>query len=297
MQVCDYTRPLGSLAAGVIVIATLALAGESPQAGPQRIIAIAPNSAELICELGACDRIVGVSKFCVYPPELLQRPRVGGFSDPDLERIAALRPDLLVMRGRNDALQRLCETLRIPIYTDQTDTMPGIEKCLQDLGERLGLSEKSAQCIREFRARLDAIRQRNAGKPRPRVLLTVSRQPDRLANILTTGRGTFLDQAIEIAGGINVFGHLDMAYPQVSPEAIVAQQPDVILEFMPELKVTGEREERMLRQWRDLSKMPAVASGRIHIVTDENCLIPSPRYTEVIDRISRLLHPESNGGR
>lgn len=261
---------------------------------PKRIIAIAPNSAEVICALGACERIVGVSKFCVYPPELLDRPKVGGLSDPDLERIAALRPDLLVMRGRNDALERLCEDLHVSIYKDETDTLPGIENCLGELGVRLGLNEKAKAIIKEFHDRLDGIRARNVGKHPPRVLLTVSRQPDRLTNVLTTGKGTFLDQMIEIAGGVNVFGHLDMIYPQVSPEGMLAQQPEVIIELMPDLKLTTALKEQMGEQWKQLGSMPAVTKNRIYVLTDENGLIPSPRYVEVIDKVSRLLHPESN---
>ena len=206
-------------------IGKLSKGTKSDGSSARRIVAIAPNSAEVICALGACDRIVGVSKFCVYPPELLNLPKVGGLSDPDLERIAALRPDLLVMRGKNDALERLCEELRVPIYKDETDTLPGILNCVGELGTRLDLNEQAKTIIEEFHDRLDAIRSRNVGKHPPRVLLTVSRQPDRLANVLTTGKGTFLDQMIEIAGGVNVFGHLDMIYPQVSPEGMLAQHP------------------------------------------------------------------------
>lgn len=277
---------------------TFAEAGE-PSASratkfPQRIIAIAPNSAEAICALGACNRIVGVSKFCVYPSELMDRPKVGGLSDPDLERIAALRPDLLIMRGRNDALERLCEELHVPIYKDETDTLTGIETCVREIGERLGLTNRATVVIKEFRDRLEAIRSRIAGKPKPRVLLTVSRQPDRLANVLTTGKGTFLDQMIEVAGGVNVFGHLDMSYPQVSPEGMLAQQPEVIIELMPDLKLTATLQEQMSEQWRQLGSMPAVTKNRIYVLTDENVLIPSPRYVEVIDKVSHLLHPESN---
>ncbi len=284
----------------LLAVSALSFAGASEPSAtpatklPQRIIAIAPNSAEVICALGACDRIVGVSKFCVYPPELLDRPKVGGFSDPDLERIAALRPDLLVMRGRNDALERLCEELHVPIYKDETDTLPGIENCLGELGTRLGLSDRATAVIRQFREQLDAIRARSAGKPKPRVFLTVSRQPNRLANVLTTGKGTFLDQMIEIAGGVNVFGHLDMTYPQVSPEGMLAQQPEVIIELMPDLKLTSALKEQMSEQWKQLGSMPAVTKNRIYVLTDENGLIPSPRYVEIIDKVSRLLHPESD---
>ena len=272
------------------------LSKETTSAGstPRRIVTIAPNSAEVICALGACDRIVGVSKFCVYPPELLDRPKVGGLSDPDLERIAALRPDLLVMRGRNDAIERLCEDLHVPIYKDETDTLPGILNCVGELGTRLGLNEQANAIIKEFHDHIDTIRSRNAGKTKPRVLLTVSRQPDRLANVLTTGKGTFLDQMIEIAGGVNVFGHLDMIYPQVSPEGMLAQQPEVIIELMPDRKLTAALKEQMVEQWKQLGSMPAVTKNRIYVLTDENGLIPSPRYVEIIDKVSRLLHPESN---
>jgi iron complex transport system substrate-binding protein len=271
------------------------LARADPQRVPQRIVAIGPNSAEIICALGACDRIVGVSKFCVYPPELASRPRVGGLYDPDLERIAALRPDLLVTRGRNDALDALCRQLEVGVYEDTTDSIAGIERTVRELGELLGREAAAAETVEGFRRELAAIRERVSGEPRPRVFLTVSRQPDRLANILTTGKGTFLDEMIEIAGGTNVFGHLDMRYPEVSPEAVLAQRPEVIIELMPDLDLTPELERQMRDHWRELGEVPAVRSGRIFFLSDDHCLIPSPRYHRVISRVSRILHPESVG--
>ena len=112
--------------------------------------------------------------------------------------------------------------------------------------------------------------------------------------MLTTGKGTFLDQMIEIAGGVNVFGHLDMIYPQVSPEGMLAQQPEVIIELMPDLKLTAALKEQIGEQWKHLGSMPAVTKNRIYVLTDENGLIPSPRYVEIIDKVARLLHPESD---
>lgn len=268
-------------------------AGSQTANVPQRIVALAPNSAEVICALGACDRIVGVGKYCVYPSELLERPKVGGLSDPDLERITALRPDLLVLRGKNDALERLADTLKIPVYRDETDTLAGIESCIKDLGARLGLEKQAEAATAEFRDRLRAVRHRVSSKSKPRVLVTVSRQPDRLANILTTGRGTFLDEMIDAAGGVNVFGHLDMPYPQVSPEAILAQQPEVIIELLPEVELTQEVRWGMLGQWKKLGSIPAVGSARIHLLHDDNALIPSPRYAVFIEKVAGLLHPES----
>ena len=124
------------------------------------------------------------------------------------------------------------------------------------------------------------------------MLLTVARQTDRLANILTAGKGTFLDQMLEVAGGVNVFGHLEMSYPQVSPEGIVAHRPDVIIELMPEVEMNAALKEQMLDQWRALGHCPAVVNSRVFFITDQHALIPSPRYIEIIEKVSRLLHPE-----
>lgn len=255
---------------------------------------MAPNSAEVVCALGACDAIVGVSKFCVFPAELKDRPQIGGLYDPDLEKIIALRPDLLITRGRNESLERVCEQMKVPIYHDETDTLAGIERCVRELGQKLGRDEAAEKLVGDFRLRFDAVRARTRGKEKVRVMLTVSRQPDRLANILTTGRGTFLDEMIDIAGGINVFGDIDMIYPEVSAEAIITKQPQVIIELMPEVKLTDELEKQVREQWRKLGAIPAVADNRVYLLTDDNGLIPSPRYVEFIEKVSRLLHSEGD---
>jgi iron complex transport system substrate-binding protein len=280
---------------GALVAASVAAwDGLADHTKPRRIIAMAPNSAEVVCALGACERIVGVSKFCVFPAELKERPLIGGLYDPDLEKIISLRPDLLITRGRNESLERVCEQMKVPIYHDETDTLAGIEKCVRELGKMLDRDDAAEKLVGDFRSRLDAIRARTRNKTKPRVMLTVSRQPDRLANILTTGRGTFLDEMIDIAGGVNVFGDIDMIYPEVSAEAIIAKQPQVIIELIPEVKLTDELESRMREQWRRLGSIPAVTDDRVYFLTDDNGLIPSPRYVEFVEKVSRLLHSEGD---
>lgn len=258
----------------------------------RRIITIAPHAAEIVCALGACDRLVGVSKFCVYPPELAKRPRVGGLFDANLEKIVVLRPDLIVLRGHNDAVERLAGSLDVPIFQDETDTIAGISACVRALGKRLGRSDAAEALVAKFESRLDAVRKRVAGKKRPRVLVTVSRLRGKLANILTSSHGAFLDEMIEIAGGKNVFGHLDMTYPQVSPESIVAQRPEVIIEFMPGAEASSEKLAQVKREWHPLASVSAVANGQIYIITADHCLMPSPRFADIVGQVASLLHPE-----
>lgn len=277
-----------------VVLASLVCAGGAAARDskklPERIVALAPNTAEIICDLGACERIVGVSKFCVYPPQLSTRAQIGGLYDADLEKIVSLRPDLLITRGHHDALERLSEQLGIPLYRDQTDSLAGIGATIYELGTVLGRETEAAKVAGRFEERIQALRSRVQGRPRSRVLLTISRDPQRLSNILTAGKGTFLSEMLEVAGAVNVFGHLDMRYPEVSVESIIAAQPDCIIELMPEVDVKS-REASLRAQWAGLSMIPAVRDGRVFFYDDENALIPSPRYTQFIEKVSFALHP------
>jgi len=282
--------PISTFLAGVLALLGGAARAQAPAA--QRIVTIAPNAAEIICALGACGRVVGVSKFCVFPPELKDRERVGGLFDPILERIVVLRPDLVVLRGHSESVERLCDSLDVPMYLDDTDTIAGIAKCVRDLGKRVGKSDEAEKLVDRFHARLDAVRERVAAKRKPRVLITVSRMRGRLANILTSTSGTFLDEMLTIAGGENAFAHLDMTYPQVSTESILAQRPEVIIEFMPGADSAPETLAQVRSEWSALSSVPAVAQGRIYVITDDHALIPSPRFTIIVEKVSRLLHPE-----
>jgi len=195
----------------------------------------------------------------------------------------------LITRGQHDGLERLAELLRIRVYRDETDSLDGIERTVRELGALLEQGDQTNKIIASFRDSLAALRAENVNRKRVRVLLTVSRNPERLGNILTTGRGTFLSEMLDIAGADNVFGDIDMRYPEVSVESIIAKQPEVIIELMPEIDVT-EHDTRLHEQWKPFAMIPAVRDNRIYFLSDENALIPSPRYVRFIEKVSKLLH-------
>jgi len=114
----------------------------------------------------------------------------------------------------------------------------------------------------------------------------------KLSNILTSTHGTFLDEMITIAGGENAFAHLDVTYPQVSTESIVARRPEVIIEFMPGRELSEEARARVREEWSALTTVPAVADKRIYFITDDHALIPSPRFAIIVEKVAKLLHPE-----
>jgi iron complex transport system substrate-binding protein len=258
---------------------------------PRRIISISPNATEMLDALGEVDRLVAVSTFCVHPPSIAGLPRIGGLFDADVETVLRLTPELVILRGTSRAVERVCAENGIALFRDRTERFEDIEATLHALAGMLGCPERASAVIDSMRRRLDTISHAVRGRPRPRVLLTLGRRPDHLGEIMTASRRTFLHEVIARAGGENIFAGVAMDYPRISPEAVLSAGPDVIVEAMPEALPDAALEARIREQWARIGPIPAVASGRVHLVTDNNALIPSPRIVEVVARLARLLHP------
>jgi len=264
-------------------------------ATPQRIITIAPNAAEMIAALGAGDRIVGVSSFCVYPPELLKRPRVGGIMDPDLEKIVSLKPDLLVLRGDMPTVTKLAQRLNIRVYQDRTETLDDIYTTLNELGALLDKKAAADERIASIKSDVAAITQRIDlqvnNDARPTVLFVVGRDPAGIRNVVTVGKNTFVSEIIRLAGGRGAFDTSTVDYPQLNAEAILAAKPDVIIEVADPATPPTELAARKAH-WPALgNNLPAVRNDRIHILTDDYLLIPSPRVVQSIKSLADVLHP------
>ncbi len=266
---------------------------EVRRSAPKRVITISPNATEMIVALGAGDRLVGVSDFCRLPAEFEDVPRVGGILDPNLERILRLKPDLVILRGKMAEVERLCEANGIPLYRDPTERFDDVFRTIGELGGLLGREKEASALVDATRGRIDRITRAVAGRHRPRVLFTTERPVDTLARVTTSGRGTFVDEIITRAGGENIFGKVDVAYPEVSLESILIAAPEVIIEVMPGVAdPDGELRDRVIQQWKQLGSMPATRIDRIHVFVDAELVIPSPRIADSIARLAALLHPE-----
>ncbi len=269
-------------------------AAATAPAPPSRIVAFAPSSTEIVAALGAADRLVAVGTFCTFPPEVASLPKIGGQFDPDLESILRLKPDLIILRGHNREVEQLCASQRIPVYRDPTETLATLYETVRALGGILDRGDAAQTLVRRIQLRLDAIAAAVAEQPRPRVFVAIARRdPSSLAGVLTASDRTFIGELITLAGGNNVFGSLEMDYPEVSPEAIVAAAPEVIIEARPEAEPDPLLNDRIREAWGRLGPVPAVADNRVHVLTDDNTLIPSPRVVEVVSALARLLHPEA----
>jgi iron complex transport system substrate-binding protein len=271
--------------------AIVAARAASPQAYA-RIVSLVPAVTEMLFAIGAGDRVVGVSSYDRYPSEALKRPKVGGLIDPDLERILSLQPDLVITYGTQSELIDRLRRSRIDLFNYEHAGVADITATIRALGARLGLSASAAATAAAVERDLDAVRQRVAGRPRPRTALIIGRELGTLRGLHASAGVGFLHDILEISGGADVFADVPRQSLQVSTEVLLARAPEVILELHPPEGWTPERVTREREVWRGLPGLPAVRTGRIHIVSDDRFIVPGPRVAEAARQIAEVLHPK-----
>lgn len=271
--------------------------GAAESGRPERIICMAPNIAEAVFALGGGDRVAGVSDYTVYPPEAKAKPRVGALYNPNIEVILSLRPDLVIIQQKHEKVERFCRDNGISVLRVDMEGLDGILGGIGVLGDRLLLLEQAEALRRRILADLDAVRQRVEGRPRTKVFFCLGRTPGSLKGLFTVGKTSFLTELIEIAGGENVFAEVDAPYPQVSAETLLARVPEVIVETHPSKKLSADRREAILADWRTMPAVPAVRSGRVHLVTDDCIVVPGPRVARIAALLAGLFHPEAPDAR
>lgn len=258
----------------------------------ERVICMAPSVTETVFALGQADRVVGVSDFSGYPPEALRKPRCGGWMNPNFEVIAALKPDGIIIQGRHQKLRDYAALHHVRLVEMEMNDLPAILDGIRTIGEVLGACGRAEAVRGEILAALDSVRATVRPLPKLKVLLVFSRVPGDLSALHTVGPKSFLSQILDVAGGANLFADMTVDYPQASKEAVVARQPDVILEMQPGKLLDASAVAMLTQDWEPLSGIPAVRKHRIHVLTEDYALIPGPRVGQLAWRIAGILHPE-----
>jgi iron complex transport system substrate-binding protein len=258
-----------------------------------RIVSLVPALTEMLFAIGAGPRVVGVSSFDEFPPEVAKLPRVGALLDPDTERILSLRPDLVIVYGSQADQRRQFERAGIRTFSYRHGGIPVVLGTIRDLGRATGQQARAAEVVGGLQARLDGIRARVAGRPRPKVLLVFERQPKTLREIFVSGGAGFLNEMLEIAGGRNVFEDVARESVQPSTETLLARAPDVIIEVRARGLLDPRETEAERGTWSTLSSLPAVRNDRVYLLNGQYLVVPGPRLTEATETLARTLHPEA----
>ncbi len=265
-------------------------------AQPQRIISTAPSITELLYALGLGDRVVGVTRFCRYLPEAQLKPKIGDYANTNLEVIAALKPDLVIVENNPIRLTERLRTLRIPVLEINQETIAALYNSFRVVGEVTGSAKTAERITATVRGGLAEIRAQAATRKRTSMMFVVGRAPNRLEGLIVAGRASYLNEIIELAGGDNVFHDAVAAYPAVSLEAVLARNPNVIVDMgdmSDTVAVTSEHKREVTALWQRLPSIAAVRDRRVHAVASDIFVVPGPRIVDAAREFFALLHPEA----
>jgi iron complex transport system substrate-binding protein len=256
---------------------------------PQRIVTLAPSVAELAAEILSVDlqKIVGVAENTDDPPTLQELPSVGPYSHVSIERVLALKPDLVIATtdgNSRDQIEHLRE-LHIPVFVFSTQNFENIEVALEQMGELLGEKERGLQLGHKFRDALIATRNRSHVRhPSPKsVMLQLDDQP-----LIVVGGGSFLSEALEIVGAKNAFSDLKSSYPRPSLEEVRKRNPEmiVVLSFGQD----KDRFKKMALMWNRFSSLTATRLNQVVLLSSDALLRPSLRSLDGLAALERTIH-------
>ncbi|WP_460094646.1 cobalamin-binding protein [Pseudomonas sp. S2_B03] len=260
-------------------LAVLLLALSSPALAALRVVSLAPSLSEIVVELDSADLLVGVLDAGERPPAIADVASVGRYGQLDMERLLSLKPDLLLLwpgsvgAGQRDQLKRL----NIPTFVAEPHKLTQLATQIEAISKQLGRPERGAKRAAELREQLNDLRQRYRRDVPLRVFYQVWDKP-----LYTVGGGQIISDALEVCGARNIFAELKLPAPQVSIEAVLQRDPEVI--------VAGDQAQ--LGAWKAWPQVAAVRQGRLLLVSDKGLERPSGQMISATAKLCQLIAPD-----
>jgi iron complex transport system substrate-binding protein len=252
---------------------------------PQRLVTIFASNTELVASLGLTDRIVGIESFTRFPPEVVGRPIVGGRLGFSVDRVVRQKPDLVIVTPARQAVNQLVdpmERLGIPVVVLTHRSVDEVFANIRLVAQAAGAPERGSAVTAALQARLDVVLRRVTGRVHPRAVMITGRVATGL--LLVARPGSYTADAMVAAGAKLAFEQPQML-AQVSPEAILRADPDVVL------FAGSEADMRDLFARPGWASLRALREGRVFAVARAEFLIPGPRVVAGIEKLAAVLHP------
>ena len=244
----------------------------------QRIVSLAPHTTELLFAAGAGARIVGVSEFSDYPAAARGLPQIGSSAALDLERIIALKPDLVVTWSSGNLAPQVAKLrqLGLAVFDSEPRDFETVATSLERLGQLAGTAAVGQMAADQFRSRLKSLSASYAQRPPVTVFYQVWRDP-----LMTLNDAHMVSAAMRLCGGKNIFGKLIPLVPTVSVEAVLQADPEVIL--------AGGSADDPRFDWRRFAKLTAVARGNLFSLNSDWMTRAGPRVLDGADAMCQKL--------
>lgn len=254
---------------------------------PARIVSLIPSHTETLFALGLEGRVVAVTSYDHYPPDVQKKVEaVLDGLNPSVEKLAALRPDLVVLGSHNRETVQAIRRAGLTAVMYDPQSLDAVYRTIEQLGEITNRTDRAAALVEQMKAKARVLADKVAAVPperRPRVYVEVD--PDQL---FTPGRNTFMDELIRLAGGVNIASDLE-GWKPINAEKVIRSNPQVIVltygYYVPDA-------EAKLKQRRGWDAVDAVKTGRVYVVDSDLVNRPGPRVVDAVEALAKLFHPD-----
>ena len=257
---------------------------------PKRIISLAPNITEILFALGLGESVVGVTRFCDYPPEAAKKEKIGGLVDPNLEKIISLKPDLIIgFRGNPIRIIIRMQEFDLPVFVLETGTtIDSVFTVVETVAQITWAEERAAKLLqslkRQYQNIISALDRVNKI---PKVFVFLHG-----VGLWTCGKNSFMDDLLNKAKGKNIAGNIQKKWLRFSQEKLIAENPDFII-------ILSKSFEDFLEAKKSISKgvyiktLQAIERGQVFFLDENLATRPGPRIIEALNNLARIFHPEA----
>jgi iron complex transport system substrate-binding protein len=249
-----------------------------------RVITLAPNLTEIVFAIGAGDRLVGDTTYCDYPPQAKNVAKVGDTLSPSLEKIIALKPQVVIVSTASqlEVFTHQLQSQNIAVFVTDPRDLDGVFRSIEQIGRILDQQQEAKDLVDTLRARTNTVEQAVKQTKPVRVFYQLSAEP-----LYTAGHDSFVTDLMRRAGASSVTADVPGAWPKYSNESALAANPDAII-----LPTGGSMGAGNANVAEALRNSPAVQAGRVYKINDDHLVRPGPRAVDGLEEMARALHPE-----
>lgn len=252
---------------------------------PKRIVSLSPSNTEIIYALDLEDNLIAVTDFCNFPEEVQEKEKVGGFAEPNIEKLISLKPDLVLATSIHQKPVEQMEKLGIPAIVLDPKDINGMLESIQIIGKATGCDHKTEVLLKTLTDRIESIEEKcNRVSNRPKVYYELWPAP-----ITTVGPGTFVHDIIERTGGINIAADADKSYPEYNQEMLISKNPDIIIFSHHGASQISVDDILKRPGWQNIN---AIKENKVYYVDENIIQRPTPRLVDGLETVAKILHPE-----
>ncbi len=253
-----------------------------------RIISFSPAITEMIYILGLNEYLVGVTKYCSYPPDARSKQKIGGYYDPNMEAVMRLRPDYVLLGTEHISFVEKLRNVGIRSVLLDNSSPEKIMESILKVGKLFAREKTALKIDKKIREKIYSFKQQIRETKKRKVLLVFGEDMSGKVKkkLFAVGNDPFYTPIIELVGGENVLKNTKTRYPLLSHEGIINLNPDIIVELVQK----QETESDLFDRWSDLKMVKAVREKKVYVLKADYIMVPGPRFPQIAEDLFKLFY-------